>query len=87
MKIKLTKHVTVDAKSGLAQWSEWDVQILRVMTDSGKMVSIRPDECVVLGHATTDIDVARLEFVIAAFNELIMKWGADVQQLHEKMES
>ena len=89
MKIKLTRHVTVDAKGGLIQWSEWDVVAFQVMTSRGKLACVRPDECVVLDREATDTDVeiARLKFVVAAYEELIRKWADDVQRLRKEIES
>ena len=89
MKIRLIEDVRVHDTLHLAKGYEWEVRGFQIFTDAGDKVHVLPTECEILGREVTeaDIEIARLQFVVAAYEELIRKWADDVQQLRKGSES
>ena len=87
MRVKLNRDVSIDSTRSLAQWSEWDVDTFRLLTSGGQMVSVYPSDCIILDRnvTETDVEIARLKFVVAAYEELIRKWAADVERLRKEV--
>lgn len=87
MRIKLTENVRVHDTLHLAKGREWEVRGFQIFTNAGDKVHVLPSECEMLGREVTeaDVEIARLESVVATYEELIRKWAADVQKLRQEV--
>ena len=81
MKIRLLEEVRVHDTLSLAEGFEYEVQGFQIFTTTGDMTFVLPSECEVLEREVTDAKMARLEFVVSAYEELICKWATDVKRL------
>lgn len=88
MRIKLTENVRVHDALHLAKGHEWEVRGFQIFTNAGDKVHVLPSECEVLGREVTkaDVEIARLQFVVVAYQELIQKWAEDVQKLRQEVD-
>ena len=87
MRVKLTRNISVDATRSLAAWTEWDVEVFRLRINERQLVPVYPSDCIILDRDVTeaDVEIARLKFVVAAYEELIRKWVADVERLRKEV--